>query len=152
MVMTASWSLRPSWPAAAPPANPESGNRGAGNQEAGKLGAAWKHAQNRRTRNYVGPAGVSLSRRGCGVRSGTGGRVRPREPYPRRLRRQKLSGRMKFAIAGIIIGLILFIVSPWLAIGVIILAIGIPTGMYLMLDPSQRRRLKEIRRRRQIGG
>jgi hypothetical protein len=24
--------------------------------------------------------------------------------------------------------------------------------MYLMLDPSQRRRLKDIRRRRQIGG
>lgn len=63
-----------------------------------------------------------------------------------------MSGRMKFAIAGIIVGLILFIVSPWLAIGVIILAIGIPTGMYLMLDPSQRRRLKDIRRRRQIGG
>jgi hypothetical protein len=59
---------------------------------------------------------------------------------------------MKFAIAGIIVGLILFIVSPWLAIGVIILAIGIPTGMYLMLDPAQRRRLKEMRRRRQIGG
>ncbi len=59
---------------------------------------------------------------------------------------------MKFAIAGIILGLILFIVSPWLAIGVIILAIGIPTGMYLMLDPAQRRRLKDIRRRRQIGG
>ena len=59
---------------------------------------------------------------------------------------------MKFAIAGIIVGLILFIVSPWLAIGVIILAIGIPTGMYLMLAPSQRRRLKDIRRRRQIVG
>jgi hypothetical protein len=59
---------------------------------------------------------------------------------------------MKFAIAGIILGLILFIVSPWLAIGVIVLAIGIPTGMYLMLDPAQRRRVKEIRRRRQIGG
>jgi hypothetical protein len=58
---------------------------------------------------------------------------------------------MKFAIAGIIVGLILFIVSPWLAIGVIILAIGIPTGMYLMLDPSQRRRMS-FSRRRQIGG
>ena len=46
---------------------------------------------------------------------------------------------MKFAIAGIILGLILFIVSPWLAIGVIVLVIGIPTGMYLMLDPAQRR-------------
>jgi hypothetical protein len=58
---------------------------------------------------------------------------------------------MKFAIAGVVIGLILFAVSPLAAIVVILLAIGIPTGMYLMLDPSQRRRLKEIRRRRQIG-
>ncbi len=63
-----------------------------------------------------------------------------------------MSGRMKLAIAGVIIGLILFAVSPLAAIVVIVLAIGIPTGMYLMLDPSQRRRLKEIRRRRQIGG
>lgn len=59
---------------------------------------------------------------------------------------------MKLAIAGVIIGLILFAVSPIAAIAVIVLAIGIPTGMYLMLDPSQRRRLKEIRRRKQIGG
>ncbi len=43
MVMEASWSLRPSWPAAAAPANPE----------ARKLGAAWEHAQNRCARNYV---------------------------------------------------------------------------------------------------
>jgi hypothetical protein len=68
-----------------------------------------------------------------------------------RPRRQKLSGRMKLAIAGIVLGLILFLVSPWLAIAVIVLAIGIPVGMYLALDPSQRRRLKGIRRR-QIGG
>ncbi|MGD0558248.1 MAG: hypothetical protein ABSA93_25110 [Streptosporangiaceae bacterium] len=53
----------------------------------------------------------------------------------------------KWAIAGVILGLILFIVSPWAALAVIVLAIGIPTGLYLMLDPSQRRRLKEIRRR-----
>ncbi len=59
---------------------------------------------------------------------------------------------MKLAIAGVIIGLILFAVSPIAAIVVIVLAIGIPTGMYLMLDPSQRRRLKEVRRRKQIGG
>ena len=57
----------------------------------------------------------------------------------------------KWAIAGIVLGLILFIVSPWLAIAVILAAIAIPTAAYLMLDPSQRRRLKEIRRR-QIGG
>jgi multisubunit Na+/H+ antiporter MnhG subunit len=53
----------------------------------------------------------------------------------------------KWAIAGIVLGLILFIVSPWLAIGVIFLAIAIPVGAYMMLDPSQRRRLKEVRRR-----
>jgi hypothetical protein len=53
----------------------------------------------------------------------------------------------KWAIAGIVLGLILFIVSPWLAIGVILLAIAVPTAAYLMLDPSQRRRLREIRRR-----
>ena len=51
-----------------------------------------------------------------------------------------MSGRMKLAIAGIVLGLILFLVSPWLAIAVIVLAIGIPVGMYLALDPSQRRR------------
>jgi len=69
-----------------------------------------------------------------------------------RPRRQKLSGRMKLAIAGVVLGLILFLVSPWLAIAVIVLAIGIPVGMWLALDPSQRRRIKGIQRRRQIGG
>jgi ABC-type bacteriocin/lantibiotic exporter with double-glycine peptidase domain len=63
-----------------------------------------------------------------------------------------VSGRMKFAIAGIVVGLILWFVSPWLALIVIAAAIAIPVGAYLMLDPSQRRRLREIRRRKQIGG
>jgi hypothetical protein len=53
----------------------------------------------------------------------------------------------KWAIAGVVLGLILWIVSPWLAIGVILLAIAVPTAAYLMLDPSQRRRLREVRRR-----
>jgi hypothetical protein len=53
----------------------------------------------------------------------------------------------KWAIAGVVLGLILFIVNPWLAIGVILLALAVPTVAYLMLDPSQRRRLREIRRR-----
>jgi hypothetical protein len=70
--------------------------------------------------------------------------------HPRRLRRQKLSGRMKFAIAGVVIGLILLIVNPWLALAVIVLAIGIPAALYLALDPSQRRRLRAMRNR-QIG-
>jgi ABC-type bacteriocin/lantibiotic exporter with double-glycine peptidase domain len=58
---------------------------------------------------------------------------------------------MKFAIAGVIIGLILFIVSPWLALAVIAAAILLPAAAYLMLDPSQRRRLREIQRRKQLG-
>jgi hypothetical protein len=52
---------------------------------------------------------------------------------------------------GIIIGLILFSVNAWAALAVIVLAIAIPTGAYLMLDPSQRRRYREIRRRNQLG-
>jgi hypothetical protein len=53
----------------------------------------------------------------------------------------------KWAIAGVVVGLILWIVSPWATLAVIVLALAVPTGLYLMLDPSQRRRLKEIRRR-----
>jgi ABC-type bacteriocin/lantibiotic exporter with double-glycine peptidase domain len=58
---------------------------------------------------------------------------------------------MKYGIAGVVIGLILFIISPWLAIAVIAAAVAIPAVLYLMLDPSQRRRLRDARGRRQIG-
>ena len=60
-----------------------------------------------------------------------------------------MSGRMKIAIAGVIIGFILLFVVPW-EIGalVILAAIAVPVGAYLMLDPSQRRRLKNIQQRR----
>jgi len=34
---------------------------------------------------------------------------------------------------------------------VIAAAIAVPVGAYLMLDPSQRRRLRDIQRRKQIG-
>jgi hypothetical protein len=62
-----------------------------------------------------------------------------------------MSPHMKYGIAGVIIGLILFIVSPWLALGVIALAVIIPAVAYAMLDPSQRRRLRENRRRKSLG-
>jgi cell division protein FtsW (lipid II flippase) len=56
-----------------------------------------------------------------------------------------------FAIAGIIIGLITLAVLPWeVSLLIIVAAIAIPTTAYLMLDPSQRRRLRNARRR-QIG-
>ena len=41
-----------------------------------------------------------------------------------------MSGRMKFAIAGIVVGLILWFVSPWLTLAVIAAAIAIPVGAY----------------------
>ena len=56
---------------------------------------------------------------------------------------------------GVIIGgaavaiLALWLLPFWLFV---VLLIGIPVGAYFMLDSSQRRRLREIRRRRrQIG-
>ena len=62
-----------------------------------------------------------------------------------------MSGRMKIAIGGVIIGLILLIINPWIALVVIAAAIAVPVGAYLMLDPSQRRRLKRIQERKQLG-
>lgn len=62
-----------------------------------------------------------------------------------------MSPHMKFGIVGVIVGLILFIVSPWLALAVIVLAIVVPAILYRMLDPSQRERLRRARRRKQLG-
>jgi hypothetical protein len=58
-----------------------------------------------------------------------------------------MSPHMKWGIAGVVVGLILLIISPWLALGVIAAAIAIPTAAWLMLDESQRRRYRELRRR-----
>ena len=62
-----------------------------------------------------------------------------------------MSGFRKAAIGIAVVGLILMIFNFWLGLIVIAAGIAIPVGAYLMLDPSQRRRLKDIRRR-QIGG
>ena len=59
-----------------------------------------------------------------------------------------MSGRMKIAIGGVIIGLILLFINPWIALVVLAAALAIPVAGYLMLDPSQRRRLKNIQQRR----
>ena len=58
-----------------------------------------------------------------------------------------MTPHIKWGIAGIVVGLILFIISPWVALAVIAAAIAIPTAAWLMLDESQRRRYREIRRR-----
>ena len=54
----------------------------------------------------------------------------------------------KLGIAGIIIGLILLIIVPLAdSSALIVLAIAVPAGAWLMLDESQRRRYRELRRR-----
>jgi uncharacterized membrane protein YfcA len=58
---------------------------------------------------------------------------------------------MKYGIAGVVIGLILLIWLPWVALGVIAAAIIIPVAAYAMLDPSQRRRIRQNRRRKSLG-
>jgi hypothetical protein len=59
---------------------------------------------------------------------------------------------MKFGIAGVVVGFILFLISPYLALAVIALAIAVPVILYRMLDPSQRDRLRRARGRKQLGG
>lgn len=60
-----------------------------------------------------------------------------------------MSGRIKFAIVGVVIGLVTLLFLPtWLSGLIILAAIGLPVAGYLMLDPSQRRRLKRVSRKR----
>jgi hypothetical protein len=62
-----------------------------------------------------------------------------------------MTPHMKYGIAGVVIGLILLIWAPWVALGVIAAAIIIPVVAYAMLDPSQRRRIKRARGRKSLG-
>jgi Flp pilus assembly protein TadB len=61
-----------------------------------------------------------------------------------------MSRHMMFGIGGVILGLILFVVSPWLALAVIALAIVIPVVAWRTLDPSQRRRIRRMNDRGQL--
>jgi Flp pilus assembly protein TadB len=71
---------------------------------------------------------------------------------PAKERKSGMSPHMKFGIAGVIIGLILFAVLPWyVPLLIIAAAIAIPAVLYAMLDPSQRRRLRRARGRKQLG-
>jgi len=58
---------------------------------------------------------------------------------------------MKIGIAGVVIGLILLIINPILALVVIGLAVAIPAVAYAMLDSNQKARLRRMRSRKQIG-
>jgi hypothetical protein len=62
-----------------------------------------------------------------------------------------MTPHMKIGIAGVVIGLILLIINPWLAFGVIVLAVAIPAVAYAMLDSNQKARLRRVRGRKQIG-
>jgi uncharacterized membrane protein HdeD (DUF308 family) len=62
-----------------------------------------------------------------------------------------MTPHMKIGIAGVVIGLILLIINPWLALAVIGLAIAIPAVAYAMLDSNQKARLRRVRGRKQIG-
>ena len=60
------------------------------------------------------------------------------------------SGR-KYAVVALVVALIaLWLLPGWLAAVVILAVLAIPIVAYVMLDPSQRRRLRRVRRK-QIG-
>jgi Flp pilus assembly protein TadB len=61
-----------------------------------------------------------------------------------------MSPKWGITVAGVIIGLILLIINPWIAAVVILAAIAVPVVAWRMLDPAQRRRVKNIRRQREI--
>ena len=63
-----------------------------------------------------------------------------------------MSRPMMFGIGGVILGLILFAVLPWwVPVLLIAAAIAIPVVAWRTLDPSQRRRIKAMRDRGQLG-
>ncbi len=58
-------------------------------------------------------------------------------------------GRTGYVIVGVIAALIAFILLPgWIKLLGVVLLIGVPVAGYLMLDPSQRRRLRGQTRKR----
>jgi hypothetical protein len=60
-----------------------------------------------------------------------------------------MSARTKVVVGGVVIGLItLFILPTWISMLIILGAIAIPVAGYLMLDPSQRRKLNRAGRKR----
>jgi hypothetical protein len=60
-----------------------------------------------------------------------------------------MSARTKVVVGGVVIGLItLFILPTWISMLIILAAIAIPVAGYLMLDPSQRRKLNREGRKR----
>lgn len=56
-----------------------------------------------------------------------------------------MSTKTKIVIGGVAVGLLLMpLIGFWFSLLVVL---GVPTAAYLMLDPSQRRRLRRISRK-----
>jgi len=63
-----------------------------------------------------------------------------------------MSRPLMFGIGGVILGLVLLVVLPlWASALIIIAAIAIPFVAWRALDPSQRRRIRNMRDRGQLG-
>jgi Flp pilus assembly protein TadB len=63
-----------------------------------------------------------------------------------------MSRHLMFGIGGVIIGLVLLWVLPlWVCALIIVAAIAVPVIAWRALDPSQRRRIRGMRSRGQLG-
>ncbi|GGQ07416.1 putative membrane protein YdbT with pleckstrin-like domain [Actinomadura coerulea] len=60
-----------------------------------------------------------------------------------------MSTQTKVAIGGVVVGFLTLFVFPWWLSALIILgAVGLPFAAYMMLDPSQRKRVRAQGRKR----
>jgi membrane protein implicated in regulation of membrane protease activity len=63
-----------------------------------------------------------------------------------------MSRHLMFGVGGVIIGLILLFVLPvWVSVLIIVASIAIPVIAWRTLDQSQRRRVRGMRSRGQLG-
>ncbi|MFC5721529.1 hypothetical protein ACFP1Z_15265 [Streptomyces gamaensis] len=56
-----------------------------------------------------------------------------------------MSTRAKVAVGGVAVGVILLWLLPFWA--AVLVMVGVPVGAYLLLDPSQRKRLRRVGRK-----
>ena len=64
-----------------------------------------------------------------------------------------MAPRLRYGLIGIAIGLLLVIIGhPLIGLVVIAATVAIPAVAYAMLSPEQRRRLRQQRQRKQLGG
>jgi hypothetical protein len=63
-----------------------------------------------------------------------------------------MSSRWQLAIGGIVLAIILWIlpIPLWVPVLVLIAALAVPVVGYLMLDSNQKKRIRQIRQRKQI--